>query len=116
MADPMEPLPRAIVALINANERMRVNLEANAVVLKQALLLVRDGTDISDAHFILPTGSQRAASENSLDALLRARDGLRSALIATALDAGISVDELVERLEVTPEQVQSIAGHPSTDG
>ena len=115
MAEPMGPLPRAIVTLINANERMRVNLEANAVVLKQALLLVRDGTDISDALFLLPTGSQRAASENSLDALLRARDGLRSALVTTALDAGMSVDDLVERLELTPEQVRAIAGQPSTD-
>ena len=115
MADLMGPLPRAIVSLINANERLRVNLEANAVVLKQALVLVRDGTDISDALYLLPAGSQRAASDQALDALLRARDGLRSALIAAALDAGISVDELVNRLEVTPEQVRSIAATPSTD-
>ena len=114
MADPMEPLPRAIVTLINANERMRVNLEANAVVLKQALLLVRDGIDISDALFLLPTGSQRAASENTMDALLRARDGLRSALISTALDAGITEEELVQRLEVTPEQVRSNSAPPSS--
>ena len=34
----------AVVDLINANERLRVNLESNAVILKQAMMRLQEGT------------------------------------------------------------------------
>ena len=102
-------LLESIAELINANQRLRANLESNAVVLRQALLNLQDGTDIGDALHLLPSKSQRTAAETLLSRLTVARDRLGHALVVTAMGSGISVQDLSERLEETPEEIRAIA-------
>lgn len=116
MTDDLGKLPRTIADLINANERMQVNLEANAVVLKQALRLLNDGTDLADALFLMPGSSPREASEAATKNLIRAREHLRDAIVGAALEAGIPPSLLAERLEVTVDEVSTISGSGRTTG
>jgi len=109
---PEEPseLLRAVADLINANQRMRVNLDSNVMVLKQALLRLQEGVRIDDTLHLLPSKSQRLAAEDLLATLVSARRVLGEALVAAALDSGITVEELAQRLEESPEDVRAIAG------
>jgi len=117
MTAELTDLTNSIVKLINANERMRVNLESNAVVLKQALLRLKDGTDFADALHILPGADQRAMAVQALDALVDARRELSVNLVAAALGSGMSLEELAERLELGADEVAATAGvAPPTAG
>ncbi len=115
MTDGLDQLQLAIANLINANERMRVNLEGNAVLLTQALCLLTDGPTISDALFVLPGSGPREASESATKNLLDAREELRSAIVNAALGTGIPLALLAERLEVTVEQVSAFAEGSARD-
>jgi hypothetical protein len=110
MPEDLRDLSNAIAGLINANERMRVNLEENVVVLKQALLRVHEGMALGDVLHFLPSQGQREVAYSVLSVLLDARRTLAATLVSSALDAGIPVDELAERLELTPGEVGTIGG------
>ncbi len=105
-------LLEVVAALINANERLRVNLESNAMILKQALLRLQEGMDIGDVLPLLPSKSQRTVSEDVLANLVSARRLLGEVLVIAALDSGITVGDLAQRLEETPEVIRAIADSP----
>ena len=110
MSAQLSDLTNAIANLINANERMRVNLDANAVVLKQALLRLKDGTEFRDALHLLPSVAQRAMAMQTLAVLVDARQELSVTLVSAALGSGMTLDELAERLELTADEVAATAG------
>ena len=112
MPVPAEPndLTNAIAKLINANERMRVNLEANAVVLKQALMRLKEGTELGDALHLLPSADQRAMAMHTLANLVDSREELSVTLVNVALDSGMSLDVLAERLGLSPDEVAATVG------
>jgi hypothetical protein len=89
---------------------MRVSLEANAVILRQAVMHIQEGTDIGDLLHLLPSKGQRSASESLVVALLDARGAFGRALVNAALEAGIPVDELARRLEESSDEMQVFAG------
>jgi hypothetical protein len=114
-AKPPERAPElleVIAALINANERLRVNLESNAMILKQALLRLQEGMDVGEVLPLLPSKGQRTASEDVLANLVSRRRLLGEVLVIAALDSGIAVDELAQQLEETPEVIRAIADSP----
>jgi hypothetical protein len=109
VAEPVENLLTAIAYLRNANGHLRANLEVNDQVLAEAELRLKQGQSITATLRLLPSLSDRIAAEHAVSELYGARHNLRRAVVAAALKDGMSVGELANRVELTPEQVQTIA-------
>jgi hypothetical protein len=109
VADPDENILTAIAYLRNANGHLRANLEVNDQVLAEAELRLKQGQSITATLRLLPSLSDRMAAENAVSELYGARHNMRRAVVAAALKDGMSVGELANRVELTPEQVQTIA-------
>ena len=109
MAEPVEHVLTAIAYLKNANRHLRVNLENNEQILAAAELRLKQGSTITSTLRLLPSLSDRQAAEVAVTELYNARHNMRRAVVAAALNEGMSVGELANRIELTPEQVQTIA-------
>ena len=115
MADPVENVLSAIAYLRNANRHLRVNLETNEQILAEAELRLKQGQGVASTLRILPSLSDRRAAEHAVSELYGARHTMRRAVVAAALREGMSVGELANRVELTPEQVQTIASDIAWD-
>jgi ribosome-binding protein aMBF1 (putative translation factor) len=109
MADSVEHVLTAIAYLKNANRHLRVNLETNEQILAEAELRLKQGSSVTSTLRLLPSLSDRQAAELAVTELYNARHNMRRAVVAAALKEGMSVGELANRIELTPEQVQTIA-------
>ena len=109
MADSVEHVLTAIAYLKNANRHLRVNLETNEQILAEAELRLKRGSSITSTLRLLPSLSDRQAAEVAVTELYNARHNMRRAVVAAALNEGMSVGELANRIDLTPEQVQTIA-------
>jgi hypothetical protein len=105
MPDQPAQLLEAIANLLNANQRLRVNLEANSVILKQALSLMNAETDLGDLLHALPSKAQRRAAEETVTNLISARLALGQAIVNASLSAGFSLEDLAERFEQSADEV-----------
>ena len=115
MPDRPAQLLEAIVNLLNANQRLRANLEANSVVLKQALSLMQADTDLGDLLHALPSKAQRTAAEEMVTNLVSARLALGQAIVTASLSAGYSLEDLAERFEQSADEVGAVAGRREKD-
>jgi hypothetical protein len=115
MPDQSSQLLEAIANLLNANQRLRVNLESNSVILKQAMSLMQADTQLGDLLHALPSKAQRVAAEESVTNLIAARVALGQAIVAASLSAGFSLEDLAERFEQSTEEVGAVAGRRQQD-
>jgi hypothetical protein len=109
MSDPAANLLTAITYLRNANQHLRANLQSNDQVLAEAEMRLKQGQSISSTMRLIPSLNERRAADRAALELFEARNNLRRAVVAAALRDGMPVSELAHRVELTPEQVRTIA-------
>jgi len=105
VAGPPPDVPSSIEGLIQANQTLRSQLKANERILRRALLMLADGTGVARTLQAFPSIDARAAAESAVKALYEARHEVRVAVIAAALDEGMTIAEIAASFGIPPEQV-----------
>jgi len=108
---PKNAVARQVAAVIDAADELHHALIRYKRGLKKFASLIEDGADVPDALAAIEgsVGGQPRLIPNALDDFEVARNDLRSAIVALAMDQGMSGAGLARRLGVSRQLVSRIA-------
>jgi hypothetical protein len=111
-AKPVTPgldLERAAMAVLDASQGLRRQLDAYDAVVRKSLDAYRSGVRVGDLIRAMPSTEVTIGSELDAVGVFEARRGLRRALVAALLADGIPVDEIAATFKVSIASVCDFA-------
>lgn len=102
-------LEEALARVSNANVALRLSLQENHDLLKEAVTLLEIGQPLTEMLRKLPVRSSETAANEAANELFRARLNLRKVTVCAALEDGMSVEELAHMFDVTPDMVMTFS-------
>src|SRR5665213_1392388 len=104
MGDPRVGVTEAISALIESNRQLRSRLQLQERLLKSALHRIGSGESIAGPPGGIPTVDDRHQSEDAVRVFYARRSEVREAIVAAALDEGLTVAEVASAFGIHHEQ------------
>jgi DNA-directed RNA polymerase sigma subunit (sigma70/sigma32) len=102
-----DELTAEIQAHLEKNRRLRAQLELNEQLILDGLSKLQGGTRMPEILAGQPIQKALVATDAAVAGLFDSRQKVRRLIIGSALDDGMSVEELATTFGVTPDRVRS---------